>query len=105
MNNHSLRVECRNQGMVMMATVFLLLVLLPITVVFVRWVNLHRKGTAQARVHIKDYYAGISSANITRYRIQHGDIPFAWGSPDRTDSIDIGDGTTVTVELKSISTP
>jgi hypothetical protein len=95
----------RNDGMVMLATVFLLLVLLPITVVFVRWVTLHRKGTTQARVHIKEYYAGISTANIARYRIQQGITSFPWGSPDRTDPIDIGDGTTVTVETKSITSP
>lgn len=95
----------RNNGMVILAPVFLLLVLLPITLVFVRWVNIHRKGTAQARVQIKEYYAGISSANILRYRIQKEAIVFPWGTADRTDPIVAGDGTDVTVETKSITTP
>lgn len=94
----------RNDGMVMLGTVFLLLVLLPISVVFVRWVTLHRKGTAQARVHIKEYYAGISSANIARYRIQQNPA-FRWGPMVAEATISIGDGTTVTVETISITTP
>ncbi len=100
----SLRHKHRNDGMIMLAIVFLLLVLLPITVVFVRWVNLHRKGTANARVHIKDYYAGITSANIARYRIQK-DPTFRWGLAVADSTISIGDGTTVTVETRSITTP
>lgn len=100
----TLRHGHRSDGMVMLATVFLLLVLLPITVVFVRWVTLHRKGTAQARVHIKEYYAGITSANIARYRIQK-DLAFRWGTGVMDTTISIGDGTTVTVETRSLSTP
>lgn len=104
MKHAPLRHGHHNEGMVMLATVFLLLVLLPITVVFVRWVTLHRKGTAQARVHIKEFYAGITSSNIARYRIQK-DAAFRWGTAVADTTISIGDGTTVTVEIKSVATP
>mgnify|MGYP000860231408 CR=1 FL=1 len=100
----SLKRGPRNDGMVMMATVFLLLVLLPISLVFVRWVSLHRKGTTRTRAHIKGYYAGISSANIARYRIQN-DPAFRWGPAIGDTTIDIGDGTSVTVETQCLSTP
>lgn len=105
MNKKSFRQGDRTKGMVMIATVFLLLVLLPITIVFVRWVGLHRQGTTLSRARLREYYACISSANIARYRIQHGDTPFPWGSAGRTDSIELGDGTTISVETSSITTP
>jgi hypothetical protein len=93
--------------MTLIIIVFLLLILMPIFLVFAKWVTIHRQGTTQARVHTKEYHVANGAFDVTRYLIQSEmtgtptwDLTNTW-----TTTLHVDSGTVVTVNLTNIGTP
>lgn len=99
-----------DRGMaVMMVTLFFLLVLMPVVLVLARWMTVHRKGTTQARVHIKEYYAGEGGANYTRLLIQSTPVGCpgmnCWDLGNTFNTVYSDSGTIVTIQMTNVGTP
>jgi Tfp pilus assembly protein PilX len=98
-----------NQGAVMMITIFLLLVLLPVVLVLTRWLTVHRRGTTQARVHMRAYYAGEGAINNVRYTIQQAPPGCpglnCWDPSNTFSTVYTDSGTVVSVTMTNTGTP
>ncbi len=100
----------RDRGMaVMMVTLFFLLVLMPIVLVFARWMTIHRKGTTQARVHIKEYYTGDGLFNYDRFLIRNNPTGCpgmnCWNLGNNTFGVFLDSETVVTIQMTNVGEP
>ncbi len=93
----------------MMVTLFFLLVLMPIVLVLARWMTIHRKGTTQARVHIKEYYTGDGLINYDRFLIQNNPVGCpgmnCWNLGSNSGGDFLDGETVVTIEKTSVGEP
>ena len=95
------------RGMAMMVTVFLLLILMPIVLVFAKWVSTHRRGTTQSRVQTKEYYAANGAFDATRYLIENGGAGGSLWLESTTfnTTLHVDTGTVVAVTVSHVGTP
>jgi len=91
-----------NAGSVMLIVVFTLLVMVPVMMVFGQWIAVHRKGTTQGRVHIKEYYAANTAVDVRRVRFQT--VPPVWNLSTAVASftVRVDSGTVVTTEVRHV---
>lgn len=91
-------------GSVMAIVVFSLAILLPVMMVYSKWMMIHRKGTTQARVHIKEFYAGNAALDVGRIRFQT--TPPVWVStaPTTSYTVRVDSGTVVTTQIRHVGT-
>lgn len=93
--------------MTIIIIVFLLLVLMPIFLVFAKWVTTHRRGTTQARVHTKEFHAANGAIDVTRYLIQSNMTGTPTWDPSNTwnTTLHVDSGTVVTINLTNRGSP
>lgn len=93
------RMGRNNRGMAMIFALFLLVVLMPLTLIFLRWANSHRQATMQGRLQVKEYYAGTAAGQAAIYGLKSAGP--AWWEIDKTsvDTLHTGDGTDTTVRI------
>lgn len=94
------------RGMTMVIIVFFLLALMPILLVFAKWVSLHSRGTTQSRIHLKEYHAANGSFEVTRYFIQTTPSMNYWDPTNNFNTtLHLDTGTVVTVNMVNIGPP
>lgn len=91
-----------NAGSVMLIVVFTLLVMVPVMMVFGQWIAVHRKGTTQARIHVKEFYAGNTATDVGRERFRT--TPPVWNAatPSATFTVRVDSGTVVTTQVRHV---
>jgi ACR3 family arsenite efflux pump ArsB len=101
-NNRSLKRQ-EETGSAILMIVFLLLVLLPLTMILVKWVSPHLRGNARARLHMDEYYAGTAAANAARLNA----VSWYWNnlSAPINNQVVLGSGTVVSVQITYVGTP
>lgn len=93
------------KGSVMAIVVFSLLILLPVMMVFSKWMMVHRKGTTQARVHLKEFYAGNSALDAERVRFQTTLPVWVSTAPTTSFTLRVDSGTVVVSQIRHVGTP
>lgn len=59
----------RSAGSILVTMTLLILILVPVVLVFARWILVHRKAEMGARVHVRQYYAALGGAEVALRRL------------------------------------
>lgn len=97
-----------NRGMAIFIMVFLFLVLMPVILILTQWLTLHRRQTTQARVHVKEHYAGDGAANIGRDAVQKNLAGWThWSAANApfNATLYLDSGTVITTQITNTGTP
>ena len=100
--NRSLKHQ-KKAGAAILMIVFLLLILLPLTMILVKWSALHLRGSNRGRIHMDEYYSGITATNAALLSA----ISWTWDNtlPQTNSQVFLGSGTVISVQITHVGTP